>query len=440
MNKKMNWDVIHYPTYWVGDTTGVFKRTELAYPYVPKEHPKFAQSMAVGNLLFVSGCTGQDTVAGGPTPTTIEGQMKNALDNAKIAMETAGSSLENVVKTFILARNLDDYRRILEIEAAYYSEHAPYLVENPPATTLMVVASLARPKFLFEYEVIGVIDRNAPEWGVTYYPEYWDAKKLAYPHVPMEHEKFARTVVVGNLVIVSGCQALDHDSMRVETDDFEDQTRIVLDKIRIGMEETGGSLNNLVKTNVLLKDLKDLKRFRYMERAYFEEHAPELAKSPPATTAMIISDLPHPKFQVEVEAFGVVDKTAPDWPTKYYPGNRDASACVSAGNLLFLSGCDGSDPNTGDVEPDVVEKQIIAALDKVKAILEDAGSSMDKVVRTLMMLRHLEDYPKMRKTEVEYYQKHAPYLVPKPPVSTFVQLPVISSPETLFQIDVTATL
>jgi 2-iminobutanoate/2-iminopropanoate deaminase len=440
MSKKMNWDVLHYPTYWIGDTTGEIKRTELAYPHVPKEHPKFAQSMAVGNLLFVSGCTGQDTVTGGPTPTTIEGQMKNALDNAKIAMETAGSSLENVVKTFILARSLDDYKRILEIEAAYYAEHAPYLVDNPPATTLMLVASLARPKFLFEYEMIGVIDRNASGWGVTGYPEYCGGKKLAYPHVPMEHAKFARTEVVGNLAILSGCQALDNDSVRVETNDFKEQTRIVMDKIKNGMEETGGSLNNLVKTNIFLKDLKDLPRYRDVERAYFEEYAPELAKNPPASTAMVIRELTRAESFVEVEAFGVIDKTAPDWTIKYYPGSRDASAGVAAGNLLFLSGCDGSDPNTGDVETDIVEQQIIAALDKVKAALEDAGSSMDKVVRTLMMLRRLEDYPKMRKTEVEYYQKHAPHLVPNPPVSTFMQLPVISSPGTLFQIDVIAVL
>jgi 2-iminobutanoate/2-iminopropanoate deaminase len=439
MTEKMNWDVLHYPTYWVGDTTGEMKRTELAYPHVPKEHPKFAQSMTVGNLIFVSGCTGQD-ITGGPTPKTIEGQMKNALDNAKIAMETAGSSLENVVKTFILAKNLDDYRRILEIEAAYYAEHAHYLAENPPATTLMIVASLARPKFMFEYEVIGVIDRNAPEWGVTDYPEYWGGKKLASPHVPMDHAKFARTEVVGNLAILSGCQAVDQNSVKVETDDFEEQTKIVMDKIRIGMEETGGSLNNLVKTNVLLRDLKDLQRYRKVERAYFEEHAPELAKNPPASTVMVIAELTRPEALVEVEAFGVADNTTPDWTTKFYPGSRDASAAVSAGNLLFLSGCDGSDPNTGKVETDVIEQQIIAALDKVKAALEEAGSSLDKVVRTLMMLRHLEDYPKMRKTEVEYYEKHAPHLVPNPPVSTFVQLPILSSPETLFQVDVTAVL
>ena len=436
----MNWNVIHYPAYWVGDTSGEFKRTELAYPHVPKEHPKFAQSMAIGNLLFVSGCTGPDCVTGEPTPTTIEGQMRNALDGAKIAMETAGSSLENVVKTFILARSLDDYQKIHEIELEYYQEHAPFLVENPPAATFVVVASLARPKFMFELELVGVIDRNAPEWEVKYYPEFWNGKKLAYPDVPKGHAKFARSEVVGNMVILSGCQALDHVTEKVETDDFEEQAQIVLDKIKIGMEETGGSLNNLVKTNVFLKDLNDVQRYRDAERAYFEEQAPELAKAPPASTAIIIKELPHPECLVAVEAFGLVDNTALEWTTKYYAGSKDASAVVSAGNLLFLSGCDGSDPKTGGVESDIVERQIVAALDKVRKALEDAGSSMNKVVKTLMMLRHLADYPKMRKTELEYYEKHAPQLVSKPPVSTFLQLPAITTPQTLFQIDVTAVL
>jgi enamine deaminase RidA (YjgF/YER057c/UK114 family) len=41
---------------------------------------------------------------------------------------------------------------------------------------------------------------------VKYYPEYWAGKKLAYPHVPPEHPKFSRSVVVGNLVFISGCK------------------------------------------------------------------------------------------------------------------------------------------------------------------------------------------------------------------------------------------
>ena len=428
----MNWDVKYYPEYWVGK--------KLAYPHVPKESPKFARSMVVGNLIFVSGCTGQDTIDGKPTADTFEGQMKMALHKVKMAMEEAGSSMENIVKTVMLIKSRDDYPKMRKTEVEYYMEHAPNLVEDPPASTFIVPASLARPEFLVEMDVIGVIDRSAPDWHVKHYAEYWGGKKLAYPHVPKEHPKFARTQVVGDLVMVSGCEALDHDTLKVETDDFKEQTRICLEKMKVGMEETGASLNNLVKTYVLLKDIKDYPLYCEVEQAFFNEYAPDLVNNPPASTIINVTSLALPEFLVEVEAFGVIDKEKPDWATKYHTGNKEASGGASAGHLLFLSGCDGSDPKTGKIETDVIEKQINIALDKIRAAMETAGSSMEKVVKTFMLLKHLEDYPKMRKTEVEYYEKHAPHLVGNPPVSTFMQLTNMTNPGALFEIDVTAVL
>jgi enamine deaminase RidA (YjgF/YER057c/UK114 family) len=295
-------------------------------------------------------------------------------------------------------------------------EHAPNLVEDPPSSTFLVPASLAKPEFLTEIDVIGVIDRNAPEWDVKHYAEYWGGKKLAYPHVPKEHPKFARTQVVGNLVIVSGCEALDHDTLKVETADFKEQTRICLEKVKAGMEQTGGSINNLLKTYVLLRDIKDYPLYRDVEQAFFKEHAPDLAKSPPASTVINVKSLALPEFLVEVEAFGVVDKEKPGWATKYYPVSKGVSSTASAGNLLYLSGLDGSDPKTGKLETDSIEEQVNIALDKVKAAMEGAG------------------------TEVEYYEKHAPHLVDNPPASTFLQLSSMTNPEALFEIDVTAVL
>lgn len=428
----MDWEVKYYSEYWDGK--------KLAYPHVPKESPKFARSMVVGNLIFVSGSTGQDTITGKPTAEKFEDQMIMALEKIKMAMEEAGSSMENIVKTVMLIKHLDDYPKMRKTEVEYYLEHAPYLVENPPASTFIAPASLAKPEFLIEVDVIGVINKDASDWNVKYYEEHWAGKKLAYPHVPKEHPKFARTEVVGDLVIASGCEALDNDTVKVETNDFKEQSRICLEKIKASMEETGGSMNNLVKTYVLLTDIKDCPQYREVEQAFFKEHAPDLAKNPPASTVINVSSLALPEFQVEVEAFGVIDKKAADWATQYNPGSKEASGSASAGNLLFLSGCDGSNHETGKMETDVIEQQINIALDKVKAAMEGAGSSMEKMVKTFMLLKHLEDYPKMRKTEVEYYQKHAPYLVDNPPVSTFMQLSSLSHPEALFEIDVTAVL
>ena len=61
----MNWDMHYYPTYWAGK--------KLAFPEVPKEHPKFAQSIIVGNLILVSGCVGQDLSTGEPAPDSVPG-------------------------------------------------------------------------------------------------------------------------------------------------------------------------------------------------------------------------------------------------------------------------------------------------------------------------------------------------------------------------------
>ena len=428
----MDWGVRYFPEYWDGK--------KLAYPHVPKESPKFARSMVVGNLIFVSGCTGQDTITGKPTADKFEDQMIMGLTKVKMAMEEAGSSMENVVKTVMLVKRLEDYPKMRRTEVEFYQKHAPYLVENPPASTFIAPASLAKPEFLVEVDVIGVINRNAPEWGVKHYAEYWGGKKLAFPHVPKEHPKFARTEVVGNLVIVSGCEALNHDTLKVETNDFKEQTMICLEKVRAGMSETGGSIDNVVKTYVLLKDIKNYPLYREVEREFFKEHAPELVKNPPASTVINVSSLALPEFLVEVEAFGVIDKRAAGWTTRYSPGSKEASSGASAGNLLFLSGCDGSNPKTGKMETNILEQQVIIALDKVKASLERAGSSMEKMVKTFMLLKRLEDYPKMRRAEVEYYQKHAPHLVDYPPVSTFMQLSSLTNPSGLFEIDVTAVL
>src|SRR5512142_3080511 len=131
----MSWSLKYFPEYWGGKI--------LSYPNVPKESPKFGRSIVVGNLIFVSGCTGQDTITGKPTADTFEEQMVMALDKVGMAMKEAGSSLDNVVKTVMLIKRQSDYAKMRTTEVEYYSSHAPYLVENPPASTFIAPASLA---------------------------------------------------------------------------------------------------------------------------------------------------------------------------------------------------------------------------------------------------------------------------------------------------------
>src|SRR5512137_3069098 len=92
---------------------------------------------------------------------------------------------------------------------------------------------------------------------VIYYAEYRAGKKLSYPNVPAEAGKFSRSVVVGNLIFLSGCPGTDDMTGRIETAVFEEQMEIALGKIRRALEEAGSSMNNLIKNFIMLRDRID---------------------------------------------------------------------------------------------------------------------------------------------------------------------------------------
>ena len=142
---------------------------------------------------------------------------------------------------------------------------------------------------------------------VHFYAEYWGGKKLAYPNVPAESPKFARSVVAGNLIFVSGCQGQNDETVQLETDVFEEQMIIALDKVRHAMEEAGSSMNNVIKTLMLLKNLEDYPRMRKTELEYYQKYAPLLVADPPASTFMKV-DLAKPGFLVEIDVIGVVSR------------------------------------------------------------------------------------------------------------------------------------
>jgi 2-iminobutanoate/2-iminopropanoate deaminase len=142
---------------------------------------------------------------------------------------------------------------------------------------------------------------------VIYYPEYWAGKKLSYPNVPAEAGKFSRSVVVGNLIFISGCQGANDETARVETLKFEEQMVIALGKIRRALEEAGSSMNNLIKNLILLKDLKDYPAMRRTELAYYQQFAPFLVDNPPVSTVMGVQ-LGKPEYLVEIESVGVITR------------------------------------------------------------------------------------------------------------------------------------
>jgi enamine deaminase RidA (YjgF/YER057c/UK114 family) len=146
-------DKVKYYPFYIGGVKQV-------YPNVHPGTPKYASAVVVGNLVFLSGMTAQDTKTGACLTGTISEQMGVCLDKVKAALEEVGSRMENIVKTLILLKDVKDYQIMRKTELEYYQKHAPRLVEEPPASTFMQPASLARPEFLVEIDVIAVLKRD----------------------------------------------------------------------------------------------------------------------------------------------------------------------------------------------------------------------------------------------------------------------------------------
>ena len=142
---------------------------------------------------------------------------------------------------------------------------------------------------------------------VIHYPEYWAGRKLSYPNVPAEAGKLSRSVVVGNLIFISGCQGANDETARVETMLFEEQMEIALGKTRRALGEAGSSMNNLVKNLIMLKDLKDYPAMRRTELAYYQKYAPFLVENPPVSSVLGVQ-LGKPEYPVEIESIGVMSR------------------------------------------------------------------------------------------------------------------------------------
>ena len=118
----------------------------------------FADFVVAGSTVYISGKNARDAQTGKTiSDKTIEGQTWYALEQIDAAMRAAGGSLKGLVKMTTFLKNWNDYRRMRDTERKYFLEHAPELVEEPVASTVVQVTSLPREDFLIEIEAIGII-------------------------------------------------------------------------------------------------------------------------------------------------------------------------------------------------------------------------------------------------------------------------------------------
>jgi 2-iminobutanoate/2-iminopropanoate deaminase len=96
----------------------------------------FSPAVRVGNMLYLSGQLGNRPGTRELADTGIAGQTRQALDNVKALLSTAGSSLERVVKCTVFLVDIKDYAKMNEVYATYFPK-------DPPARSTVAGSGLA---------------------------------------------------------------------------------------------------------------------------------------------------------------------------------------------------------------------------------------------------------------------------------------------------------
>lgn len=103
---------------------------------------------------------------------------------------------------------------------------------------------------------------------------------------------------------------------------------------------------------------------------------------------------------------------------------------VQVGDMIFTSGQLAIDPANGNLINDDIEKATRRSLENVKAILEEAGSSLEKVVKTTIFLDDMDNFAKVNEVYGEYFSDHKParscVQVARLPKDAIVEIEVIA--------------
>ena len=84
------------------------------------------------------------------------------------------------------------------------------------------------------------------------------------------------------------------------------------------------------------------------------------------------------------------------------------SQAVKTGNLLFTSGMIPIDPATGQLVEGGIEVQAEQALKNIKNLVEASGSSLEKVVKTVVFIKNMDDFAKVNEIYSKYFVSDCP--------------------------------
>jgi reactive intermediate/imine deaminase len=255
----------------------------------PKPLANYSEAIRVGDLVFAAGQLASDFKTGVPATarrgenfpfygSDIQLQTEFILENLKLTFEAAGSSLDHVVKAQVFLTNLGDFPGFDQVWKRYFKV-------PPPRTTVGTTGLLVR-ETLVEIDLIGYVPRS----GLKH--------EVIKSGAPRPLANYSEAFTIGDFVFAAGQIASDyktgvpsearrHPNFPYYSSDIKRQTAYILNNLKQTFEAAGSSLDNVVKAQVFMTDLKNFAGFDEVWKEYFKVPPP---RTTVGTSGLLVKD------------------------------------------------------------------------------------------------------------------------------------------------------
>ena len=255
----------------------------------PKPLANYSEAMQAGDLVFAAGQLASDFKTGVPASakrgenfpfygSDIQLQTEFVLENLKKTFETAGSSLDHVVKAQVFLTDLNDFAGFDQVWKRYFKV-------PPPRTTVGTSGLLVR-ETLVEIDLIGYVPRS----GLKH--------EVIKSGAPRPLANYSEAFTLGDFVFAAGqiasdyktgvpAEARKHPNFPFYGSDIKLQTTYILNNLKQTFEAAGSSIDNVVKAQVFLTDLKNFAAFDEVWKEFFKIPPP---RTTVGTTGLLVKD------------------------------------------------------------------------------------------------------------------------------------------------------
>ena len=101
------------------------KKTIIQTDKAPSPIGPYSQAVMIDNILFVSGQVAIDPATGNLNSKDITAETTQVMQNIKAILTEAGMGFENIVKTTIFLKNMDDFAKVNEIYGSNFAGDFP---------------------------------------------------------------------------------------------------------------------------------------------------------------------------------------------------------------------------------------------------------------------------------------------------------------------------